>query len=176
MSEPASPALEQSQDGPASRLGWLSLALIGLLVILLVVGVVLFSKWRDEKTKHDAYTEALAAAKAETLAFTTLDYRNAKGSIKRVQQGATGEFAKEFAKQSSAIERLTRQNQSVSRGDVVSAGVVSMDQDSARVIVVADSQVSNKSAKKPVPRHYRLQLDLERKGGDWLTSSLEFVG
>jgi Mce-associated membrane protein len=168
MSAPASPA--------ASRLGWVSLALIGLLVILLALGVVVFTKWRGEKSKHDAYADAVAAAKAETLAFTTLDYRNAKASLQRVQKGATGEFGQEFSKQSPTIEKLTRQNRSVSKGTVVSAGVVSMDQDSARVIVVADSQVTNKSTKTPVPRHYRLQLDLERKGTDWLTSALEFVG
>ena len=168
MSKPESPA--------ASRLGWLSLALIALLVVLLAVGVVMFSKWRDEKTTHEAYDDALAAAKAETLAFTTLDYRSAKASVDRVQKGATGDFAKQFAKQSAAIEKLTRQNKSLSKGTVVSAGVVSMDKDSARVIVVADSQVTNKTTKKPVPRHYRLQLDLEKKDGEWLTGALEFVG
>ncbi len=131
MSKPESPA--------ASRLGWVSLALIGLLVVLLALGVVMFSKWRDEKSTHDAYDDALAAAKAETLAFTTLDYRTAKTSLERVKKGATGEFGKEFTKQSPAIEKLTRQNKSVSKGKVVSAGVVSMDKDSARVIVVADS-------------------------------------
>jgi Mce-associated membrane protein len=168
VSKPESPA--------ASRLGWVSLALIGLLVVLLAVGVVMFTKWRDEKSTHDAYDEALAAAKAETLAFTTLDYRTAKKSLERVKNGATGEFGKEFAKQSPAIEKLTRQNKSVSKGKVVSGGVVSMDKDSARVIVVADSAVTNKSTKKPVPRHYRLQLDLQNVDGQWLTSALEFVG
>ena len=173
MNEPASPP---TSEATASRLGVVSLLLLGLLVILLATGVVAYTQWRDEKTKHDAYAEALASARAETLAFTTLDYRNAKASLARVQKGATGEFGKEFARQSPAIERLTRQNQSVSKGTVVSAGVVSMDPDSARVIVVADSKVTNKSTNRPVPRHYRLQLDLIRKGRDWLTSALEFVG
>ena len=168
MSKPESPA--------ASRLGWVSLALIGLLVVLLALGVVMFTKWRAEKTEHDAYDDALAAARAETLAFTTLDYRTAKKSLDRVTDGATGEFKKEFAKQSAAIEKLTRQNKSVSKGKVVSAGVVSMDKDSARVIVVADSTVTNNSTKKPVPRHYRLQLDMQHEDGEWLTNSLEFVG
>jgi Mce-associated membrane protein len=169
-------ATAERADGTASRLGVVSVVLIGLLIILLATGVMAYSKWRDEKTKHDAYADALAAAKAETLAFTTLDYRNAKASLARVQRGATGDFGQQFAKQSPAIVRLTRQNQSVSKGTVVSAGVVSMDPDSARVIVVADSRVTNKSTSKPVPRHYRLQLDLVRKGGDWLTTALEFVG
>jgi Mce-associated membrane protein len=168
VSKPESPA--------ASRLGWVSLALIGLLVVLLAVGVVMFTKWRDEKSTHDAYDEALASARAETLAFTTLDYRTAKTSLEQVKKGATGEFGKEFAKQSAAIEKLTEQNKSVSKGKIVSAGVVSMDKDSARVIVVADSTVTNKSTKTPVPRHYRLQLDMQNEDGQWLTSALEFVG
>ena len=56
------------------------------------------------------------------------------------------------------------------------AGVVSMDDDSARVIVVADSSVTNVNAPDPQPRHYRLPLDLVRSGDRWLTSDLEFVG
>lgn len=168
--------MSKSESPAASRLGWLSLVLIGLLVVLLALGVVMFGKWRDQKATHDAYAEVLAAAKAETQAFTTLDYRTAKKSLDRVKKGATGDFGDQFEKQSAAIERLTLQNKSVSKGKIVSAGVVSMDKDSARVIVVADSSVTNKSTAKPVPRHYRLQLDLENKDGEWLTSSLEFVG
>jgi Mce-associated membrane protein len=168
--------VSKSESPAASRLGWLSLVLIGLLVVLLALGVVMFGKWRDQKATHDAYADVLAAAKAETQAFTTLDYRTAKKSLDRVKKGATGDFGSQFAKQSAAIEKLTLQNKSVSKGKIVSAGVVSMDKDSARVIVVADSSVTNKSATKPVPRHYRLQLDLEHKDGEWLTSSLEFVG
>jgi Mce-associated membrane protein len=168
--------VSKAESPAASRLGWVSLVLIGLIVVLLVLGVVMFGKWRDEKATHDAYAEVLSAAKAETQAFTTLDYRTAKKSLDRVRKGATGDFGDQFAKQSAAIEKLTLQNKSVSKGKIVSAGVVSMDKDSARVIVVADSTVTNKSTKKPVPRHYRLQLDLEKKNGEWLTSSMEFVG
>ena len=70
---------------------------------------------------------------------------------------------------------LTKQNESVSKGQVLRAGVVSMDDDSARVVVVADSTVTNVSAPEPQPRHYRLQLDLVLRGDRWLTSGLEFV-
>jgi Mce-associated membrane protein len=59
---------------------------------------------------------------------------------------------------------------------VLEAGVVSMDEDSATVVVVADSQVTNKSTDEPQPRHYRLQLDLVLEDGRWLTSDLQFVG
>jgi Mce-associated membrane protein len=43
------------------------------------------------------------------------------------------------------------------------------------VIVVADSTVSNVNTPSPQPRHYRIQLDLVRRGDTWLTSDLQFV-
>ena len=166
-----------SQSTPAtSRLGWVSIALIALIVTLLALGVWLFLRWKDARDKQPAYAEAIAAARAETQAFTTLDYRNVDTSTKRVLDGATGTFKKQFGDQRGSIAKLSRTNKSVSRGSISSAGVVSMDKDSARVIVVADSQVSNVNTRTPQPRHYRLQVDLVLRNGQWLTSDLQFVG
>jgi hypothetical protein len=44
------------------------------------------------------------------------------------------------------------------------------------LLVVADSTVSNKATPTGQRRHYRMQLELRREGGRWLTSNLEFVG
>ena len=57
------------------------------------------------------------------------------------------------------------------------AGVVSLDEDSARVIAATTGTVANTGTdNKPVARNFRLQLDLELVDGEWLTSNLEFVG
>ena len=64
----------------------------------------------------------------------------------------------------------------MSRGEVLDAGIVSDDADSARVLVVADSTVTNAAQPQPQKRHYRMQLDLVRSGGRWLVSDLQFVG
>ncbi len=67
-------------------------------------------------------------------------------------------------------------NQAVSNGEVLEAGIVSDDDDSARVLVVADSTVTNAASEQPQKRHYRLQMDLVRDGDRWLVSDLQFVG
>ena len=59
---------------------------------------------------------------------------------------------------------------------MLDAGIVSDDADSARVLVVADSTVTNSADAKPSKRHYRMQLDLVRHGSRWLVSDLQFVG
>lgn len=167
---------EQSRERDPRRLGRLAVLLAALVVALLCAAVVLGLRWQHARAQQQQYDEVLAAARAETIAFTTLDYRDLNPSIDRVLAGATGSFKKQFADSREQLTSLSTRNRSVSKGQVLSAGVVSMDQDSARVVVVADSTVTNVNATTPQPRHYRLQLDLVRTGGQWLTSDLQFVG
>jgi Mce-associated membrane protein len=161
---------------PRGRPSWV-VALLGVVVLALVVAAaLLFPRWQDARAEQARYDDGLRAATAEVIAFTTLDYRNIDPSIERVLDGATGDFKKQFSSSRDQLVALSKQNESVSVGQVLRAGVVSMDSDSARVIVVADSSVTNVNAPDPQPRHYRLQLDLVRSGERWLTSGLEFVG
>jgi Mce-associated membrane protein len=164
------------ETSAARRLGWLTVALAALVVALLCAAVVLGLRWRDARAEQHRYDDVLAAARAETVAFTTLDYHNLNPSIDRVLAGATGGFKKQFAASREQLTSLSTRNKSVSKGRVLSAGVVSMDQDSARVAVVADSTVTNVNAPTPQPRHYRLALDLVLQDGQWRTSDLQFVG
>lgn len=158
------------------RIGRLTVALGVMVVVLLCATVVLGLRWHDARAKQDRYDEVLAAARAETIAFTTLDYHDLGSSVNRVLAGATGDFKKQFSASRAQLASLSTRNKSVSRGRVLSAGVVSMDGDSARVAVVADSTVTNVNAPTPQPRHYRLALDLVLQDGQWRTSDLQFVG
>ncbi|MEU1940210.1 hypothetical protein ACH49O_04215 [Streptomyces coeruleorubidus] len=118
----------------------------------------------------------LAAARQSALNFTSLDYRHYDRDSANVLAGATGEFKKQFTAQTDQLTKLVAQNKSVSEGQVLEAGIVRSDEDSARVLVVADSKVSNTAAPEGEARTYRLQLDLVHKDGRWLTSDVEFVG
>lgn len=161
---------------PSGGPRWLAAALAVLVLALLVTGGVLLPGWLDARAEDERRRAVLRAATAEVVAFTTLDYRDLEPSIERVLDGATGEFEEQFESSRAQLEQLSRDNESVSEGRVLKVGVVSMDEDSATVVVVADSQVTNKSTDEPQPRHYRLQLDLVLEGDRWLTSDLQFVG
>ncbi|GAA2609011.1 hypothetical protein GCM10011428_44710 [Streptomyces violaceus] len=118
----------------------------------------------------------LAAARQSALNFTSLDYRHYDRDSANVLAGATGDFKKQFTAQTDQLTQLVAQNKSVSQGQVLEAGIVRSDEDSARVLVVADSKVTNTAAPEGEARTYRLQLDLVHKDGRWLTSDVEFVG
>jgi Mce-associated membrane protein len=121
-------------------------------------------------------TEVLQAARQAAVNFTTLDYRRLDRDLGRVLAGATGEFRSQFEAGTKDLSELVTANQAVSKGEVLEAGVVSDDADSARVLVVADSTVTNAAESEPQKRHYRLQLDLVRDGERWLVSDLKFIG
>ena len=125
----------------------------------------------------DLHAAVLEAASAEATAFINVDYRSMDTSIESVQAGATGEFAEQYEKSLDSLRKLMTRNKSVMEGQVLAAGVVNADQDSARVLVATKGTVQNAStAGDKSERNLRLQLDLEYVDGDWLTSDLQFVG
>ena len=89
---------------------------------------------------------------------------------------STGDFRSQFRAGTKDLTALVTENKATSQGEVLDAGIVSDDADSARVLVVADSTVTNSADPKPQKRHYRMQLDLVREGSRWLVSDLQFVG
>ena len=150
--------------------------LAGVCIAAVVLATMSWSRTADA-ADHDARrTAILAAARQQAVNFTTLDYQHLDRDLGRVLRGATGDFRKQFRSGTKDLSTLVTQNKAVSRGEVLDAGLVSSDDDSARVLVVADSTVTNAADPKPQKRHYRMQLDLVRHGDRWLVSDLQFVG
>lgn len=158
------------------RMRLLSAGLIAATVLTTVLCVWLGWKLSDQHAKEQHRQDILAAARQSALSFTSLDYRHYDRDSSNVLKGATGEFKKEFAAQTAQLTKLVAQNKSVSEGQVLEAGIVRSDAHSARVLVVADSKVTNTAAPEGQARTYRLQLDLTRVAGRWLTSDVAFVG
>jgi Mce-associated membrane protein len=136
------------------------------------LGLGLAGQREAEQRRQDI----LVAARRSALNFTSLDYRHYGRDSAHVLDGATGDFKKQFSAQTEQLTELVARNKSVSQGQVLEAGIVRSDERSARVLVVADSEVTNTAAPRGESRTYRLQLDLVHQGGRWLTSDVEFVG
>lgn len=152
-----------------------------LLACICVVGGVLV--WRthqaDERTQaeQERYGEVIAAATEEAEAFINIKYEDAEDSIDRVAAGATGDFKKQYSRSTKGVLQVLKQEKSSMEGEVLWAGVVDVDQDSATVIAATSGTVANRQTNnQPVARNFRLRLDLVREGGRWLTNDLQFVG
>ncbi|WP_369386412.1 hypothetical protein AB5J72_01490 [Streptomyces sp. CG1] len=154
----------------------LSAGLVAATVLTTALCVWLGLKLSDQSAAQQRRQDILAAARQSALNFTSLDYRHYDQDSRTVLQGATGDFKRQFAAQTEQLTKLVVENKSVSEGQVLEAGIVRSDARSARVLVVADSKVTNTAAPEGQARTYRVQLDLVRVGGRWLTSDVAFVG
>lgn len=124
----------------------------------------------------DLHRAVVAAASSEVLAFVNVDHRKLDESTEAVRKGATGQFAEEYDKSLEGLRDLMTRNKSVMVGEILAAGVVNADQDSARVLVATKGTVQNVSTgDKKAERNLRIQVDLEYVDGAWLTSDLQFV-
>ena len=156
-----------------------------VLALLLVVTTALLFKEGAAATPGDSKAETLsrqyedvtAAARAETLAFLTVDYKNMDPLIAKVLAGATGPFKEQYENAKATLKATAQQGQSVATGKVKEVGIGDIDGDTAVVFVAADGSVTNKNSKgKAQPRAYRFKLTMVRKGDKWLTSDLQILG
>ena len=160
---------------------------IGLYVVALLLGCavvfggVLVQQERQDRqhasVEQARYGDVLASARKEIKAFVNIDYTNAQESIDAVAAGATGDFAKQYDTSTKDVVKILTRAKSVMKGDVVWAGIVDADKDSASVIVATSGTVANTSTQnKPVARQFRIKVDLVREKDAWKTSNVEFVG
>lgn len=148
---------------------------VASVMLLAVAGWCGFQVYQDSQ-EEQRRQDILAAARQMTVNFTSLDHRTYERDSDNVLKNATGDFKEEFGAHTKELVTLVADNESVSEGQALEAGIVRQDADSARVLVVADSKVSNVSVPDGEVRNYRLQLDLVFQDGRWLTSGIEFVG
>lgn len=155
---------------------WLAWALSVLLVLALAGTVLAAVLLAGQHSRDSDRTAVLQAGRQTVVDFTTYKYESWDADVQRVIADATGPFKDEFTATSGELKGPVVANKASSEGEVLEAGVVSMDSDSAQVLVVADATVTNTAIPSGQLRHYRIKLDLVRENGRWLTAGLQAVG
>lgn len=154
-------------------IGGLVVALAGLLV---AIAVLLTSGTSADDDLTAAHHEVARAARSEALAFLTVDHTDMDPLIEAVLAGATGDFREQYESQRDTLTSEAIRTEATSASEVVALGVGELDDESANVLVAANSTVTNTSTgSEGQVRYYRLRLVLVREGDRWLTSNLEFV-
>ena len=149
---------------------------VALVALLVAIGLVVTSRDSVDDDLTTAQREVAEAARVEALAFLTVDHTDMDPLIDAVLAGATGDFAKQYESQRDTLTSEAIRTEATSTGEVVALGVGDLDDDSATVLVAANSTVTNTSTgSKGQVHYYRLRLDLVREGERWLTSNVEFV-
>jgi len=169
---------DEEPAGPGRRGRLLAWALLLVLAAVLVAGGLLGRHWYDQRQLADARSQALAAARQECVNFVSISAAGVDSDLKRIADGATGQFKDEFTQDTAQVKAAVVQNKVDSHGSVLRAGVVSADRRSAVVLVAVDATVKNSSAPDGRLSHYRIQVNMARDAasGRWLVAQLQFVG
>lgn len=127
----------------------------------------------DEQERVAAQLEA---ATDMVTAFVNFDFEDPDATIEQVRERSTGTFREQYDKGAADLKKLATEAQSTMVAQVVWAGLVAGDGDSATVIVATSGNVTNKTTEfQEEARNYRIQVQLVREGGEWLANDLQYV-
>ena len=131
----------------------------------------------EARRRDQANADVTRAATAEVQAFLGIDHENVDEQGQTVLDGATGDFKEQYAGELARLRQSARNQQSTALATVLQVGISDIDATTATVSVAANTEVTSKSTDgeaRTVP--WRIQLDMVKEGGRWLTSGLRFVG
>lgn len=131
----------------------------------------------DTVERRDHAAEFAAAARQGVVRLLSVDFNNAKQNVQLVVDNATGTFKDEYLKTADDFVKVVEQAKVVAHGTVDQAAVDldKMTDDSAVVLVVSRSEVTNAAGAKQDPRSYRMVVTVTRDGGQLKLSKVEFA-
>jgi len=158
-------------------LGVVLVALCAWLVVFVVSGDKAAPGTTPAESVASEYSDITRAARAETMAFLSVDHKKMDELTARVLEGATGTFKKQYESSVKSLKDTAIAQESISKGSVNEIGLSEVDSDAATVFVAAASKVQNKGTKGKVEdRAWRIKLSMVKQDSRWLVSQLEFVG
>lgn len=150
--------------------GRFPLLVVGLLVVALLAAaaVAVWSGVRLRSTAEelDARAEVVQVAERFAVAVNNYDSESVDDYQSTVTELLSTKFRSEFESAMTDIVAEVQEAQMSSQGEVLASGVATMDDDSARVLVVADATVETIVDTRQ--RHFRWEVSLVKVDGEWL--------
>ena len=151
--------------------------LFGLAIVVVLAGLVGWLGFRAYQS-HQAQDQRslfLQVARQGALNLTTIDWQHAEADVHRILDGATGEFYDDFSKRSQPFIDVLTKAQAKTVGTITEAGLESQTNDSAQALVALSVQTSNAGQAEPVPREWRMRINVQKVGDQVKVSNVGFV-
>lgn len=180
MTEPSSLAASDLESEPPPRGARTAVVVLGVVAALLAVACValllVVRAERHDRDAHNAAREAAVAAAGQLIVnLDALSAPTVDADMKRVLDGATGTFKKQFGTSQAELKDYIVKQKISSKGDLRSVGVLRSDSDTATVLVAVDRTFKDSGHADGVVANDRWKVDLELHGGHWLVADLEPV-
>lgn len=175
---------EAEQDEDTAGRSWLRVPKLSTvaasLVVLVIAGLLAASGymvWQSHQTaKHwDQEAAFTTAARQGVVNLMSLNFNHGDQDMQRLIDSTTGQFREDFEKSKTDFLAVMKGSRVITQAEVRAIGVESMTDDSAVVLVAANSQVSNSASSTQAPRAWRLSVTIERDNGQLKMAKVEFV-
>jgi Mce-associated membrane protein len=166
-----------ARPGTPGRAPTRTVLVFGMAVVLVLAALVCWMGWHFSQARQDrdAGNLFLQTARQGALNLTTVDWRHAEDDVRRIMDGATGEFYDDFAQRSQPFVEVVKKAQSVSVGTVTAAGLESHSSQEAQALVAVSVTTSNSSGPNQPPRSWRMRIAVHKVDGQVKVSRVEFV-
>lgn len=171
------PAVANRFGGRTPRLLLLAAAVLAVLTIggLITVDVLILNHHRGVAQRQHQTAEYAAAARQGVVTLMSLNYETVDADVQAIIDNSTGEFRKDFESHAADFAKVARESKTVTTVDATYAGVESMTDTEAVVLVAASTKVTNTAGAKEEPRNWRLTVHLAREGGQVKMSKVDFA-
>jgi Mce-associated membrane protein len=151
--------------------------LFGVAMVVVLAGLVGWLGFRAHQSQQPQAqrSQFLQVARQGALNLTTIDWQHAEADVHRILDGATGEFYDDFAKRSQPFIDVLTKAQAKTVGTITEAGLESQTNDSAQALVALSVQTSNAGEAEPVPREWRMRINVQKVGDQVKVSNVGFV-
>ena len=140
--------------------------LVLLLVAAVAAGIWGFARLSSAEKEIDARADVVRVAEQFAVAVNNFDSNSVDDYRSTVSELLSTKFRGEYDKAMEDIVTSVQEAEMESEGEVLASGVATIDDDSARVLVVSDATV--KTVFDERQRHFRWEISLVKVEGKWL--------
>jgi Mce-associated membrane protein len=174
------PKVGEPTDEPAGRhrMPGVRLAtIVGVVVLLLLGGLTGWLGFRAYQAHQTDGQRAmfLSVGRQGALNLTTIDWQEADTDVARIVDSATGSFRDDFQKRSQPFIDAVKKAQSKSVGTITEAGLESVSDTDAQVLVAVAVKTTNAGAAEQRSRAWRMRISVQKVGDQDKVSNVEFV-
>ena len=150
------------------------LGLVAVVALAALCGWLGFRTYESRKAA-DERNLFLQVGRQAALNLTTIDFEHADEDVQRVLDYSTGTFYDDFQARAQPFKEVVKHAKSKSVGTIAEAGVESITQDGAEVLVAVTVKTSNAGAAEQEPHPYRMRITLQKVGDEAKMANLSFV-
>jgi Mce-associated membrane protein len=143
-------------------------------------GVAIAASWLGWKTfegyqREVAGAQAVRAAKNYVLILSNINAATVDNNFSELYRTSTTAFNDAHSAQAAELRKQLIEKKVSANGSIEEVTVISSDTDKATVELLVNESVRNTDSPEPIHDRVRLSLDLEKTGGQWLTSGIRIL-